>query len=274
LITKEDGKLHTSYSQLDSYLSCPYKWYLDKVMQLPRGSASVPLQYGSYIHEILEYYLKHRDMDEQQLFELYDAGYDFAGIPHPDKEDYELHYELGKQMIYNMFNEPNEAEFLIRNAHVLGVEEPIELELNGVIIDGFIDAVLQDDGIIVIDHKSSKKKFDKKKLLTNLQFPIYAMAIKNKYGEYPRKSLYNFTKLGITQEVEINQKRIDDAVAEIGRIFELMAKRNDVESIFLIKDTEAHMPVPCPLCFYCSFGIHDTGECKYSSSWQPKKKEG
>lgn len=132
--------------------------------------------------------------------------------------------------------------------------------------------------MVVVDHKTSKKKFDKNKRRNNLQIPIYFMAIKDKYGEYPKSGIYNFTKLNSFQESLFSKKVTPEQE-------QLMDKRNPKE--IWAKDPETsrkeiiqtfkdmnnkkarQIANPSPLCHWCSY----KSICKDASHWKPKEKK-
>lgn len=281
-----NNRLETSYSQLDTFLSCPYKWKLKYIDGIIVEGQSKHLDYGLTIHEVLEEYFNSikngNKLSKVELCNIYKDKFSVKNIAFDDFGEVADYYSAGHMMIDRLYEPLNEFEELLSNAEIVGVEEPFEVVIDipnyefdievkdgiietksfeRVIIVGYIDLILKTDkGYIIIDHKSGNKLYKKDKLEHNLQFPIYALAILQKFKEIPAECYYNFTKLGDFQQVFIDEARLEEAERIIKGIFREMKKRNQP-------------PKPCPLCFWCGYGKHNSKLCKFSSVWKPKKKE-
>lgn len=313
MILKND-KLYSSYSQIDNYLQCPMKWYLDKVMKLKEDMPNKHLLYGLVIHEFLEELFNTKMVHEDIFKNKYNIKeatveeyknaikkkLDNKNIPLVTEYERNEYYNQAFEMINYLYYVEDYFTKLLYNSEIIGTEVPFDLEIeipskkyfdeNGdiIIIDtvhlvGSIDLVLRNEtGIIAIDYKSSSKKFDKQKLKKNLQFPIYSLAIKQEFGEYPVENYYFFSKLQEYQKVLFTQELTPEQEA-------IMNKKNSKEIYSLPLDeatkaikkvfnemstyqTDKNKPRPCPspLCYWCEFGKHNNNICKGSSDWQPK----
>lgn len=299
----KEGRLVTSYSQIDKFLQCPKNWafkYVEKI-QIPEMPAKA-LEYGLAIHETLEAFFrsvaKHQEwlydkytnifeheypdiMSLEKLLEVYELIWEMRKIPFVSEEEEVAFKKEGRIALERLYNPIIELERLMVNARVVAVEKHFELpikldepisvktgydeygeeiygEFDTVWVIGFIDLVIETEaGIIVIDHKSGATLFDKEKLATNLQFPIYAMHIKLENGKLPIKSYYNFTKLHKQQEVLITEERLEEARIEMIKIFKKMARAK-------------YSAKPSYLCYWCDYSKHKAGVCKFSSDFKPK----
>lgn len=270
MITK-DGVLYSSYSQLDLYERCPYQWYLKYIEGDRTAIVSKYLEYGSAIHETLEELFKMLCNGEkpelQEITRRYHHYIKIHEIPFDSYEE-EMEYVMeGLLMLERLYEPKNELEKLMMTSKIIGVEKEFKVNVDGVDIIGFIDLVLRtDDGIVLVDHKSGKSLFDKTKLQTNLQFPIYAMAMKNEYDELPYKCFYNFTKLHKFQEKLLTANDVHEAEVRIKKLFKKMGKPKDRKP--------EHKPKPSYLCYWCDYGLYNTSICTYSSGWKPKTHKG
>lgn len=282
----EGYRLVTSYSQIDKYLQCPYSWYLKYVEKIESNIKAKALEYGLAVHETLEYFFDMRklgiDLLEPEVKNYYKTSFNKREIPFDSFEEEMDYLEQGVIAVDRLYSPVNEVEKLMVDptTEILGVEESFEvviklpkkievafvdhegqqkiLKTDEVTIVGFIDLVLRTpDGIVIIDHKSGKTLFDKKKLEENLQFPIYCMAILEKYGELPVKNLYNFTKLHKCQEVVVDESRIEKS-------------KEDCISVFKKMNRAKHTAKPSFLCFWCDFSMHKLNVCNKSSDFKPK----
>lgn len=277
----KEGRLLSSYSQIDMFLQCPYRWYLQYVLGKRVEGRYKALEYGSAVHETLEVYFDNKQKGaptpKDELIEIYDIMFDMHRIPFDNEEEKKLFHHEGLVMINRLYSPVNEMDKLLSSddVEILGVEMELDLEFpikpvfrtsideNGeeqeeefetAHIVGFIDLVLRTkDGIIIIDHKSGKNMFKKDKLETNLQFPIYAMAVMEKFGEMPHKCMYNFTKVHDYQEVIVDEKRIQESRKEIIKILNKMGHpRLDIDGS---PKFTAKPQFLCGWCDYSSKGI-------------------
>lgn len=276
----KNGRMVSSYSQIDKYLQCPYSWYLKYIEGNKSEQRSKHLEYGLAVHETLEYYFKKRKEDNEvsldEMLDIYNLFFDMHDIPFDDEAERQKCYDEGVNCLKRLYIPINELDNLLAgDIKILGVEMDLDLPISvpefeivlpdgeikkfsEVYIIGFIDLVLKtDEGIIVIDHKSGSTLFDKDKLAHNLQFPIYAMAVKKAFGVLPVRSYYNFTKLHKWQEVVVDEDRLIEAEKEIVKVFKKMGKTK-------------HTAKPSYLCYWCDWSKYKEAICKFSSDFKPK----
>lgn len=181
-----------SYSRVNSFSECPYKWFLtylyrDKNGRPLRKRSGFFAEFGSYIHLILQMY--------------------FSGLLR--KEDLSLfyvrHFEKNvrsgapNRKIYNNYFRQG-FDYLDRlsfpEREIVGVEDKVEFTFAGKPWTGFIDLESMDDGkLIVTDHKSrALKPRSKRSKPTKAdaeldsylkQLYVYAAAIRQKYDRFP-----------------------------------------------------------------------------------------
>lgn len=283
------AELHTnlSYSQIDTFHQCPRKWTFKYIDKIDADEQNIHLDYGSAVHKglenaFLELKDNHKLSNEEilQIVETLSRDYQYGD---KDGELYKSALEDIKRLInYQGFYEK------IKDKEIVGVEDEFDLKIPTMFcgeeveinIKGFIDLIYRDSDnkLVVVDHKTSKKKFDKAKRRNNLQIPIYFMAIKDKFGEYPKAGIYNFTKLNAFQAQLFTTKVTPEQN-------ELMNKRNpkevwskdpeesrkeiiqtfkDMNNIKKREETNAS-----PLCYWCSY----KAICPNASNWKPKEKK-
>lgn len=295
-----EGRLVSSYSQIDKYLQCPTNWEFKYIDGINFEIKSKHLEYGLAVHETLEAifdYLKggnFMDFNMSAYYkEMFTTLIDCREVPFDSEQEKEEWINCGLEMIDSLLNQGSEFEKMLMNSEILGVELPFEVPIeimpieiedeetgetntfDTVYIIGFIDLVLKTpDGIVIIDHKSGGKKFAKGKLRTNLQMPIYAMAIKELYGELPVKAYYNFTRIHEVQEVIIVENVLPEmelamdkrGAKEIYCLSPDDAER-EIRHVFFKMNSGNHNANPTPLCYWCDF----SGICAKASKWKPKK---
>lgn len=169
-----------------------------------------------------------------------------------------------------------ELEFCLPFKLPFKVDAPDGSAFDCVVLNGFIDLVLKDrttGGIIVVDHKTSKKVFDSWKLKKNLQLPIYSLIINHVYGRLPERCCYYFTRFDKIQDVE--PLAINDEVAK-KVYFKSGARKGQLKSkqrtILEIEDeltkifkamyvTRDYVTKPTALCSWCDFGYYGDIRC-------------
>lgn len=216
----EKKYLAISYSQLNTFLQCPLRWKMYYLLGKGESSDTESTQLGTQVHSFIEEFCAKKQHGYEwsvgEATELMEDKLDQRTITFKEDEDEDIvwqHLGVAKSMV----KEDKGLGVLLKHCDVLAQELEFKLKFNlpftvvykgeeyhEVIINGFIDLLLKDKetgGLIVVDHKTSKKKFDKEKLYHDYQFPIYELVILNLYGRLPEKCYYNFTRFNELQEV-------------------------------------------------------------------------
>lgn len=212
-------KLAVSYSQLETFLNCPLRWAKYYLLGQGKSTDTESTELGTQIHASIESYCNGLNQGyEWSLGEVVDLVQDnldkreIKFKPEDDKVIVDQHIEMAK----SLFVGSKGLGKLLKQCEVVGqeiefnlsIELPFEVLFNGqvykeVILNGFIDLVLKDKetgGLIIVDHKTSKKTFTEDKLYTNYQFPIYQLVVMERYGRLPEKCYYYFTRFDELQE--------------------------------------------------------------------------
>lgn len=257
-----EERLAVSYSQIETFLQCPYKWFRTYILGEREQKKQEATSYGSVVHKTLEYFFKNKRLpcgeDLGKAITYYAHEED---IPWDDpKNMIEAMRQSGELLAWivelfqknenNRYVRPkielNPVEKMIRYADIEGVEEgfnipyrlPVPVNINGevythVYINGSIDLhlskVINDKKYhYVIDWKSGKKLFDSNKLNTNLQHPIYSFYIYRKYGDgYPCDNIYFFTRTREYQRVNVDKERVKKSIEILDNVFYRMYNFED-----------------------------------------------
>lgn len=278
-----ENRLSCSYSQVECYLQCPYKWKLSYIDGLRSNSQGEALVVGSKVHEIFEHLVKEKITSKELSYEDFSLqwkNFIYRGnILFATEEGQDLVYGQHLKTFELYLNKETELQKIIMDKEVVGVEKgfsfPMELpfyvDINGekyseVYLNGSIDLMVEDfDEIVqILDYKSSRKKFDKKKLATNFQLILYKMAVDHLYGrEMEVEGYFYLTRLNLIQKIVIDQERIDQTKKELLEAFKGMYKT---------KDYSPNISFLCPFCDF-SKGVCKEGTdlCKLEHSQQVKK---
>ena len=179
-----------SFSSVNCYATCPHMFYLQYIQCVAREDNAFA-QWGSFGHSLLERYYK----GEAEFFELasiYEQEY---------KKHVTCRFPFNKYAILNRtysdagldYFQNFEGDF--SDCEVLGVEQEIRITVGGYPFVGYIDLILRDrtdGGIILCDHKSKSKFKNRAERAAYLhQLYLYAIYIRQKYGTYPKKLVFN-----------------------------------------------------------------------------------
>lgn len=204
-----DG-MRWSFSSVNCYSNCPKCFELSYLEPVPKVNNAFA-EWGSFCHSILERYYK----GEVELFELsdiYEREYENhvkAKFPANAYADLNQSYYAAGKKYFDFF----EGDYPIYD--VLGVEQKIELQINGKNFIGYIDLVVKSaDGIIICDHKSKSKFTSKREKDEYLrQLYLYSIWVKQKYGEYPKWLVFNMFRSEGLVWTEFDETKLAEAIA-------------------------------------------------------------
>lgn len=288
----EEKKLAISYSQLDTFLTCPKRWMYRYLKGYGRNDDTESTQLGTQVHASIEEYCKLLSEGYEwtiaEAINLVQHNLDKRTIKFKDVDDEIV--DQHKAMMEGLVTGDGELAKLLVKCDVLAQELEFKLPIklpfgirdekgnvyDEVILNGFIDLVLKDNstgGIIVVDHKTGKSLFKPAKLKTNLQLPIYSLVIQSVYGRLPERCCYYFTRFDQLQDVQ--PLALDEDSAE--RIYfktgkkkgQLKSKQRTVSdvqeellSIFRrMYASGTYETKPTPLCSWCPFGVYGDLRC-------------
>lgn len=178
-----------SYSKLTSFMDCPYKHHLRYNEGLRRKTVGRPLSFGKDFHELLE----HRGDDKKIQEILARVKDEYYGADSIAQESLGENYPTDLATIFEDYTnhwtsdtkpDITELEFLLPIGNYKGEE---------VTFHGFIDGYYKDTKTIE-EHKTFSRKPDSFKLFMNTQTSLYAKAIQQLFGEYPKTILWDYIK--------------------------------------------------------------------------------
>lgn len=298
----EDDKLPVfSYSKLDLFDQCPFRWKLKYIDKNYPNDNSIALEMGTLIHRILEekgnLLIQNKNIDYEELHnKLFEGFVDvdgskvetIVGLNQIKKKFFEDYYENDnasgrnyEEKVDLFFNKVLKEEMGEEGWSVYKCEHPFEFVYKygenedgspkEVKIHGFIDRVDQnsDGDNRVIDYKTSKKSYDPKKVVTALQQSIYSMAIFNDFGKLPIQHRYDFIFIDEYQDA-CTKGYIKRACKKLDKL---------LNAIDEAAESDKYKPSPCPLCHWCSYSSTNPladgktkNLCPYFSLWTPTNK--
>ncbi len=280
-----------SYSGLDLNKNCPYQYHLKYDEKKYTKETTLALELGSLCHLILELKCNYIKEDKSVDYDYLHFILKYGSIDTNEKtKEHILGVDELKRKYFEEWYEPDNAsgmtyeEKMVVFEKVLNEEmddtsiwHPIYAELpfefvykDRAIFNGFIDRV--DINVYgsfrTVDYKTSKKSYDQAKVVTSLQFGIYAMAIYQLFGQIPVSFLYRFILIDEDQKAMTSgwEKRLEKT---LDNILSKMDKN---------KKSGIWLPKPSPLCAWCSYSVTNPkahefkNDCEYYSLWTPENR--
>lgn len=193
-----------SVSQLKQYERCPYSYYLARVAD-PRAwqRPAAWLPQGSAEHTVFELVARgdfSMSLEEAQALFAQEYSKEVAEYtkitpnfewwsksgPYGGKKDLERRYKLGMEQIERFYawreKAPDEVIWITPDGKP-AIELDFNMDLDGVVVRGYIDAVIErpynergDTELVVRDYKSGNQPGD------DFQLGVYAVAVEEVYG--------------------------------------------------------------------------------------------
>lgn len=231
-----------SFSQLNTFLTCPLQYklrYLLKIPEPPSATAS----FGSTMHITLEafyrQFLKNRGVGENNLLKLFHSSWiplGYSSAAHEKRMKKE-----GEKMLKNYFSKLHDS-----HTTIIDLEKFFTIKIGDISIVGKIDRVDKKKAgqIEIIDYKTGRKVNDKE-LQQNLQLSIYLLAAidKNLYDKKPEEVTLTFYFLQGPDAVSI--KKPEEAVPKVQETIKNIVDK--IRSFDFSRDTI----VGCNTCSYC-----------------------
>jgi len=173
-------------------MRCPLQFYFERVIKLPRPFIPSGLLFGSAVHEALaEYHSQLRSQLEirpeavrEQFLLTWQTREEEMPVRFGNNESRDDLLDQGATLLDKYLHEPPPQQ-------IVGIEEEMVVPLytsRGELLDAPLIAVLDlmcraEDGLTVVEFKTSKRKYGEAELEMALQATCYINAIQERYGE-------------------------------------------------------------------------------------------
>ena len=188
-----------SFSRIESYNDCPYRWYLRYIRQCP-DEEKFYSSYGQLLHRLIEQYYKGMIAKEDMVLEfLRSYSSEVKGV-RPKESTVKKYIDGAVEYLKNFDPFPYRP---------IGIEKRVAFEIEGIRFVGFIDFLGIDDRdgeIVLIDNKSrdlkprsGRAKPTQKDLELDVmlrQLYLYSAAVISEYGKPPKELCFNCYRTG------------------------------------------------------------------------------
>ena len=202
-----------SYSRISCYQHCGYKWFCKYIKGMSEDERFYT-SYGSFMHKLIEqYYRGELSKDNMKLRFLMDFSKEVKGARPSEKivQSY-IHKGIDYLESFNPFP-----------LNMIDVELEVKYNINDIPFIGYIDYLGEKDGeLYIVDNKSrdlkprsGKKKPTKKDEELDemlIQLYLYAAAVKQLYGKFPKYLCFNCFKNGVFIEEPFVEEKYEDAI--------------------------------------------------------------
>ena len=231
----EETRPHFSVTQLNTYLACPYKYYLQYEEKLQWEKVPSGVAFGSAVHRTIERFnssLLDGGMDEKSAIELFtsewrtESGRDEVEYKHPDEQE-EL-TDKGKRLVQLYSQQfaqikPQAVERIFR-LPILDVSTGM-FEASRDIL-GAIDLIADGE---VIELKTSARSMNQREADSSLQMTLYSWAYRMIFGREEKAlktvALLKTSKPGIqvvqTCRTADDHSRLMELISHVIRAVEL-----------------------------------------------------
>ena len=233
-----------SYSQLNSYKTCPlqYKYlYVLKIPTLPTASAS----FGTTIHKTLQNFynefIKNKKINKIKLIKIFKENWIPTGYSSRAHE--ERMKKEGEMILNNYFDRYHNSSL-----NILGLEKLFKIRISeDIFLSGKIDRIdkLKNNEIEIIDYKTGKKPAERE-LLKNMQLTIYSLAAQDKNSYNKKLADINLTFYYLQTPEKITLKKNMEDLSK--------TKDEIIQIVTEIRKNEFN-PNPGRHCDFCSFKI-------------------
>ena len=268
-----------SYSKVDIYKQCPFKYKLQYVDKNFIYTDSIATEFGSLVHKTEENIGKalinnkpipYIDLKNIFIKTLYEIQYkyvneykiaDKSGLNYEEKA-----YNYLKHGIYRL------EKFLIDNPelNIVGLEQKFKTNICGKTFKGSIDRVLfnkNTNTYLIQDIKTYSQPLETDALKTPLQFVIYVLAASD---------LYKISTDNFKCQYDLP---LCDLKQDVGTGNFMSRGISQLDSLLGCIDNQQFIPKPTPLCHWCSFCLTNPNApetakclCPYYSLWTPENK--
>lgn len=280
-------KENYSYSKLDTYCQCGFKYKLKYVDGHYIFCNSVATEFGTLVHATEEAIAKaiqageainYVELKNKFILKMNELKYKYPTDWMENDKSFRTYqqkvYEYLEHGIYNLEKFMNEHP----TYEICGIEQSFKFDYNGRDFKGFIDRVFHDkatDSYLIQDIKTWAIPTEKDHLTTPLQFVFYVMAAKELWGADPDKITCQYY-LPLVVDPQTGKFGLTQNAGTKG-----FMKRGDKKLIDLLIDIDDQWfePNPTPLCHWCEFcstNANTTAEgrglCPYFSHWTRENK--
>ena len=176
------NELVLSYTSVNSYFECAFKYYLDYVLKLNKYKDSFEIVVGNIFHHILsECFKDDYDIDSAWEKEVKNSDYEFNNMELHFLEKLHEQFKLIVEVIKNQLKYTSLSKTMYEKKFVIDVNKDLHISFKGFADKILYDEVGDETVVVIIDYKTGNPSIDLNKTVYGLgmQLPIYLYLAKN-----------------------------------------------------------------------------------------------
>lgn len=225
-----------SYSQINTYETCPLKYKYSYVLRIPT-LPSHNLSFGTSIHNTLKDFhqalMFRDDLTLEDVYKMYEKNWQPLG--YLNEQHRKKRYESGKKVLETYFDKHKDEKI----KHV-ALEKPFNLKIDGIRFYGRIDRIDPvKGGVEIVDYKTGNLK-TQKDVDRDMQMAFYALGVKEALNMKPEKLSFYFVEGG----EKLSTTRTDE---------QLKQARKQVKEVVKKVKKGSFEPKPGMHCKWCDY---------------------
>lgn len=243
---------HWSYSSISQYLTCPLRYYFQRILCLPQPTVGSSLVLGTAVHASLAAYHQDLKVGREPRRELIERAYraawdrrDGTEIAFKDGETREDLIAQGIALVELYLKEPPPDRIVAIEHEMIA---PIHnsrgeyLEVPLVAVADLITAT--DDGLVVREFKTAARAYSESEAAASLQPTCYVNAVEDAFAE---PTSVQYTVLVKTKTPKIQKLDATRTAEDLGRLGDI------VETIERAVQADIYYPVETHHCSTCPY---------------------
>ena len=245
---------HWSYSAISQYLSCPLRFYFQRVMRLPQQSVSSSLVLGSAVHAALAEY--HRTVQQDVPTDMGKLHRIFAEAWHSRESETRINYRAAESQADLMAQGISLIEVYLQEPppqNIIGVERIIIAPIHnsrGEYLETPLVAVADlitesNEELTICEFKTSGRAYSEMEAESSLQPTFYVHAVQETFGH---SAIMEYTVLVKTKKPKVQRLttvRNDEDLGRLGDIVEIIERAIQANVFYPIEN-----PLNCSSCPY------------------------
>lgn len=244
---------HWSYSSISQYLTCPLRYYFQRILCLPQPTVGSGLVLGSAVHAGLAEYHRHLQEGREPDLALVQRAYaedwarrDDAEIAFKDGETREGLMAQGLALLDLYLNEPPPDRIVAVEQEIIAPVHNSRGEYLEAPLLAVADLIVAtDEGLEVREFKTAARAYSESEATASLQPTCYVNAVQEAFGE---PVTVEYTVLIKTKTPKIQRLQADRSPEDLGRLGDI------VETIERAVQANIYYPVEnqinCSTCPY------------------------
>jgi putative RecB family exonuclease len=243
---------HWSYSSINLYLSCPLRFYFQRIVGLPQESVGSSLVLGSAVHAALAEYHRTVQQDEstdtgklhQIITDTWNRRESETRISYRSGENQTELLAQGVALIEAYLKEPPPQNIIGIEKNLIAPIHNSQGEYLETPLVAVADLITEDnEELTVREYKTSGRSYGEMEVETSLQPTCYINAVQEVFGN---PAAVEFTVLVKTKSPKIQRMRTVRTEEDLGRLGDI------VETIERAVEVRIFYPVESPLnCSTC-----------------------